>query len=500
MRDVIQYAARRHIDIVPELDMPGHMMAAIAQFPYLSGAGGTHGDKVTRAPMCPCNESTFTFAENVYKEIFSLFPSPYVHIGGDEVERSAWAAMPACKELMRRNDMKTLEEIQSYFIRRMDKFFRQHGKRLIGWDEILEGGMDSTAVIMYWRSWAPKAPLIAARHGNEVIMTPGNPLYFDQWPDKTTLFSVYHFEPVPAELSGREREKILGAQANVWTERIPSEKRADYMTMPRMTALAEAVWTHRPEDYLSYRRRLLSHYERWDRMRIHYRLPDLEGFTENNVFVDSAVLDVGKPLPEMVIHYTTDGSQPGMESPIFPGSVVIKSSMVIRLAAFSPGGNQGDVYTLHYEKESYRPPVDAGAAKPGLECIYVEGAFDNTAKMDAQPPQHTYITDEIKVPAGAAGRPFGLRYRGFISVPATGVYSFFLMSDDGSKLRIDGKTVVDNDGLHSPRESSGQIALQKGMHSLDLDFFEAGGGYTLRLQYSGPGGRPSDIPKDSFHH
>ncbi|HEY5405759.1 MAG TPA: beta-N-acetylhexosaminidase, partial [Ginsengibacter sp.] len=176
MKELIAYAATRHIDIIPELDMPGHMMAAIHAYPFLSCDGGSQWGPLFSTPICPCNESTFEFAENVYKEIFSMFPSEYVHLGADEVDRKEWAKSPACKVLMEKEGLKNVDELQSYFVKRMEKFFNANGKKIIGWDEILEGGVSKTAYVMYWRSWVPDAPVKAAKNGNYVIMTPGDPL------------------------------------------------------------------------------------------------------------------------------------------------------------------------------------------------------------------------------------------------------------------------------------------------------------------------------------
>src|SRR6202012_3130186 len=175
MKGIVAYAAARHIDIVPEIDMPGHMMAAINSYPFLTCNGENKFGELFSRPICPCNETTFEFAENVYSEIMEIFPSKYIHIGGDEVDRSDWAKSDACKALMQREGIKDLPALQSYFINRMEKFFNAHGRKLIGWDEIIEGGISPTAIVMYWRSWVPDAPVKAVKNGNKVIMTPGNP-------------------------------------------------------------------------------------------------------------------------------------------------------------------------------------------------------------------------------------------------------------------------------------------------------------------------------------
>jgi hexosaminidase len=495
MKDIIRYAAARHIEIIPELDMPGHMMAAIKIFPYLSCTGKAGHGQIFSEPLCPCKESTFQFAENVYKEIFALFPSKYVHIGGDEVDKSTWAKSPACKTLMQKEELNNVNQLQSYFIKRMEVFFHAHGKQLIGWDDILEGGIDSSAIIMYWRSWLPKAPVEAANNGNRVIMAPGNPLYFDAFPDKNSLYNVYHFNPYPDSLNVQARRKIIGIQACVWTERIPSEKRADYMTMPRMTAMAEVAWTDKPMDYASYLERLKNHYHRWDLMHIHYRLPDLSGFANNNVFIDSTELTVKKPLPNLSLHYTTDDSSPTQLSPLLPEHLKIDRSETIKLFAYTPEGNRSDTYTLEYNKEAYSPSVKMdGTISNGLRCLYYIGRFDSTANMMHSKPEHTYLVHAIKVPFGIKAPTFGLQFRGYIKVPETGIYSFYLTSDDGSVLHIDDKTVVNNDGLHSAIERSGEIALQKGAHLFFLDFIQEGGDYTLQLKYGRQGGLLQDIP------
>jgi len=495
MKDIIRYAAARHIEIIPELDMPGHMMAAIKIFPYLSCTGKAGHGQIFSEPLCPCKESTFQFAENVYKEIFALFPSKYVHIGGDEVDKSTWAKSPACKTFMQKEGLNNVNQLQSYFIKRMEVFFHAHGKQLIGWDDILEGGIDSSAIIMYWRSWLPKAPVEAVNNGNKVIMAPGNPLYFDAFPDKNSLYNVYHFYPYPDSLNEQTRRKIIGIQACVWTERIPSEKRADYMTMPRMTAMAEVAWTDKLMDYASYLERLKSHYHRWDLMHIHYRLPDLSGFADHNVFIDSMQLKVQKPLAALNIRYIMGDSIPTVQSRLFHEQLTIDQSEVIRLAAFSPQGNRGDIYTIHFTKGNYLPSVRGDRTfSNGLQCFYYIGRFDSTSNMIRLSPEHTYLVHSIQVPNDIKAPAFGLQFRGYLDVPATDIYRFDLTSDDGSVLKIDGETVVNNDGLHSATERSGEIALQKGEHFFSLDFIQGGGDYTLQLKYGRQGGLLQDIP------
>lgn len=498
MKGVVAYAASRHIDVIPEIDMPGHMMAAINSYPFLTCNGENKFGELFSKPICPCNENTFEFAENVFNEIMEIFPSKYIHIGGDEVDRSDWAKSDACKALMQKEGIKDLPALQSYFINRMEKFFNSKGRKMIGWDEIIEGGVTKTAIIMYWRGWVPDAPVKAAKNGNTVIMTPGEPLYFDSQPDQYSVFKVYHFNPIPKVLNKEEAKTIIGAQANIWTEMIPSEKRADYMYMPRMTALAEMLWTNDQSKYDSYLKRLVQQYNRMDALNINYRLPDLPGLLNEYVFTDEGKLSIAKPLPGLTIRYTTDGLPPTTASPALPAPLIINRSELVKVAAFTPAGTRGDIYSLNYTQQQMLGPVKIAPPKPGLACSYYKAYFKETALMQNAKVDSTFITDKIEVPSTVKAPSFGITYKGYIDVPADGIYSFYLTCDDGGVLRIGNNITVNNDGNHSAQERSGQIALKMGAHPFKLDFIEGGGGFKLLLKYSLNGSAPKEIPADWF--
>jgi hexosaminidase len=500
MKALVAYAAERHIDIIPEIDMPGHMMAAINAYPFLTCNGENKWGALFTKPICPCNESTFEFAENVFTEIMDIFPSKYIHIGGDEVDRSDWAKSDACKELMKREGIKDLPALQSYFINRMEKFFNSKGRKLIGWDEIIEGGISPTAMVMYWRGWVPDASLKAVKNGNKVIMTPGSPLYFDYQPDQNSIYNIYHFNPVPKGLTAEEAKLIIGAQANIWTEYIPSENRADYMFMPRMTALAELLWTNNVNDYNGYTTRLTDQFKRLDVLKVHYRLPDLPGMITQNVFTDQDTLSIVKPMPDMQIRYTTDGTLPSKNSQELTGKLIINKSERIRLAAFTSIGGKGDVYDLNYQQQSLSPAVEVDNTRSGLICSYYKAFFKETKFISQATADSTFISDVIAVPQSVKAPSFAIVFSGYINVPSDGVYSFYLTCDDGGVLKIADRETVNNDGLHSAIEKNGQIALKKGLQKFKLDFIEGGGGYTLKLKYSKDGSAPADVPSSWFRN
>jgi hexosaminidase len=255
IREVVAYAAERYVTIVPEIEMPGHSVAALAAYPELACTPGPFEVStvwgVSDDILCP-SEATFTFLENVLGEVIGLFPGPYVHIGGDEAPKARWKASPVAQEIIRREGLADENALQSWFTQRIERWLADHGRRLIGWDEILEGGIPPRATVMSWRG--VQGGIEAARAGHDVIMTPTSHMYFDYYQgDPATeplaiggflpLEKVYGFEPVPAEFGPDEAIHIIGAQGNLWTEYIASRSHAEYMAFPRAIALAEVVWS-----------------------------------------------------------------------------------------------------------------------------------------------------------------------------------------------------------------------------------------------------------------
>ncbi|HET7584994.1 MAG TPA: beta-N-acetylhexosaminidase [Gemmatimonadaceae bacterium] len=284
IRQVVAYAAERYVTVIPEIEMPGHARAALAAYPDLACTPGPF-TVATRWGVfddifCP-TEHTFDFLENVLTEVMALFPGTYIHVGGDEVPKRRWRESDAAQAVMRREGLANEAELQSYFMRRIEAFLTAHGRRLIGWDEILEGGLPPEATVMSWRGTA--GGIAAARAGHDVIMTPSDFLYFDHYQGDpateplaiggfTPLGKVYAFEPVPDSLTADQARHILGAQANVWTEYIATESQVEYMLFPRLLALAEVVWSPRASrDWESFEARLPSQLEALDRAWVRYR-------------------------------------------------------------------------------------------------------------------------------------------------------------------------------------------------------------------------------------
>ena len=350
IREIVDYATARHINIIPEIEFPGHSDEVFVAYPELSCAGKPY----TTGDFCIGNEKSFTFMEDVLSEVIELFPSEYIHIGGDEAGKGAWKTCPKCQGLMRRNGMNDVDELQSYMIHRAEEFLISKGRKLIGWDEILEGGLAPEATVMSWRG--EEGGIKSARMGHDVVMTPGGYMYFDfyQADPKTQPYAIggytpikraYSYNPVPVDsLTAEESKHILGVQANTWTEYIKDEKHLEYMMFPRALAVAEIGWTPQEDrSWEDFKPRMNANIPVLQRMGIHtFTLSDE---IETTMEVDTlrreikVMLDAEKYPAE--IRYTTDGSIPAASSRVYNGPIVVKDSADIKAAIFRDGQLQG---------------------------------------------------------------------------------------------------------------------------------------------------------------
>jgi hexosaminidase len=284
-RSIVRYAADHFITVIPEIEMPGHSVAALTAYPQYSCTGGPFEVMkiwgVSDDIFCAGNDSTFAFLGDILTEIMAVFPSTFIHIGGDEAPKVRWEQCPKCQARIKTEGLKNEVELQSYFTKRIERFLESNHRRLIGWDEILDGGLPPEAAVMSWRG--TEGGITAARQFHDVIMSPGSHCYFDHYQADpatepvafgglTTLEKVYSFEPVPAELNATEANHILGAQCNLWTEQITTPEHLQYMAYPRAQALAEVNWTAKKNrNWDDFTRRMKNQYPRLDLMKVNYR-------------------------------------------------------------------------------------------------------------------------------------------------------------------------------------------------------------------------------------
>ena len=403
IREVVAYAAARYVTIIPEIEMPGHALAALSAYPEL----GCDSTRIYTAAtkwgvfddvFCP-SDTTFTFLQNVLSEVMDIFPSKYIHIGGDECPKKAWEKSAFCQNLMRANGLKDEHELQSYFIRRIEKYVNSKGRRIIGWDEILEGGLAPDATVMSWRG--TEGGIAAARQQHNVIMTPGTHCYFDHYQANpatepvaiggfTSLEKVYAYNPTPDSLAENARY-ILGAQGNVWTEYMTTPDYVEYMAFPRACALSEVLWTNIGRNYEQFVQRLPAHFARLDRLNVNYakRLYDVKASL--SVINSTPSVSLTSAATSGNIHYTIDGTEPKLTSATYRMPITINKVTTIKASLFQNNKLASSVTTQKF---------------------YVHSALGMTYNF-ATPPKNTYdsgvngLTNGVRGTMGSYGEWVG---------------------------------------------------------------------------------------------
>lgn len=501
IKEIVKYAADRFITVVPELELPGHEMAAIAAYPNLSCKGEQGTPRVIWGVedivMCPGKEDMFTFLQDVIDEMVPLFPSEYFHIGGDECPKISWKNCPLCQKRIKEEGLKAdgkhsaEERLQSYVIQRMEKYLATKGKKIIGWDEILEGGLAPSATVMSWRG--EEGGIAAALMDHTVIMTPGgNGMYLDAYQGDskiepvtiggyTLLEKTYSYDPVPDTLVAMGKSNyILGVQGNTWSEYMYDEAKRDYMIFPRILAVAEIGWTNLDrKDYKDFERRIENAYVRLDGHAINYHIPQPEqpnGSCNFVAFTDKASLEFKTTRPIKMV-YTLDGSEPTPASTAYTAPIEITETTTLKIASVLPSGKMSPIRTIQVEKQSLAPAKEVAKTTPGLNMEVTDGMYLNVKELEAAPKETKKsvikdlkeIRSVVKTSESMRGvNQYAAVATGYVNIPEDGVY---FISSDLEEVWIDGKLLVNNGGevkRFSRHDSS--VALAKGLHEIKAVF------------------------------
>ncbi len=501
IKEVVKYAADRFVTVIPELELPGHEMAAIAGYPELSCKGEQSTPRiiwgVEDIVMCAGKEETFKFLEDVIDEIAPLFPSEYFHIGGDECPKISWKQCPLCQKRIKEEGLKgdkqhsAEERLQSYFVQRMEKYLAdKHGKKIIGWDEILEGGLAPSATVMSWRGEA--GGIAAANMDHDVIMTPGSGgMYLDQYQGDSkiepvtiggyaTIEKVYSYNPIPDTLVATGKaQHILGVQCNNWSEYMYNTDLMEYRMYPRALAVAEIGWSPLTrKDYKDFERRLDNALVRLDAHNINYYIPQPEqpnGSSNFVAFTDKASLAFKTTRPVKVV-YTIDGTEPTAESTVYSAPIEFTESGVLKIRSVLPSGKMSKTRTITVEKQALAPAKEVAKTTPGLEMQVTDGMFLESSKLaDVKEWKKLAIkdlrqlTNQVPAPESMRGvKQYAAVATGYVNIPEDGVY---YISSDNEEVWIDGKLLINNGGevkRFSRHDTS--VALAAGLHEIKVVF------------------------------
>ncbi len=501
IKDVVAYAKARYITVIPEIELPGHSSAALAAYPEL-GCKENYQYKVQttwgifKEVFCP-TEKTFQFLEDVLTETIALFPdSPYIHIGGDEVLKDHWKESAFVQELKQKLNLKDEHEVQSYFIQRMEKFINSKGKKIIGWDEILEGGLAPNATVMSWRGM--KGGIEAAKAKHDVIMTPADFVYFDYGQGDPAneplnigsyvpLEKVYSFDPVPAELTADEAKYIIGGQANIWTEYMKTPSHVEYMAFPRMLALSEVLWS-RPEDknFLDFGWRLAKHLPRLDKQQVNYRIPEPLGLRNTVVEEgDKVRVDLMSRVEGARIFYTLDGTTPDETSTVFdkPLEVGLKENERVDLKTIVvlPGGRKSSVYAATFLRRNYMQQVELTEKRPGVTYAFTAPGTETSPTLMSGETRTLGFQQFAK--AADLKKPFSVMYDGYFNAPSDGIYEFQIDSIWDAAFVIGGEKIIDDTGDATRKVRSSIVPLKAGLHKISLRYDHRGGDPAFRFRW-----------------
>jgi len=480
IKEVVRYAAERFIDVVPEIEMPGHALAALAAYPQYSCSGGPFRVRniwgIEANVYCAGKEKTFKFLEDIISEVVELFPFQYFHIGGDECLKDQWKICPDCQARIKQEGLKDEHELQSYFIRRIEKFLMAKNKKLIGWDEILEGGLAPEATVMSWRG--EKGAVESAKQGHNAVMSPTSHCYLDYYQGDRyaeplniggylPMEKVYSLVVTPKELNKDQQQHILGAQGNVWTEYMPSADFVEYMAFPRMIALAEVVWTAKENcSWDSFQRRLNNHHVRLDHLQVNYHIPLPEGPFKRMVFTDKIKIPFNTSRSNLKMVYTIDGSEPESHSKVYRRPLRFRKNSQIKIRTILPSGQLSKIRSIAVVKQKPLEPMNIQDVSPGLTYRLAKGYFLNVSQLQMVKDWQTGILPQLHFDFSRE-EPCALIAEGFIEVRTDDIYTF---SANISQLFVGDHLLIDTQGKSKRVSLPGMIALKAGKHKVKVIF------------------------------
>lgn len=503
IKEVVKYAQENFVNIIPEIEMPGHASAAIAAYPDLACFPTDFKVKETwgvfEDVFCAGKEETFQFMEDVLKEVMQLFPSTYIHIGGDECPKSKWKICEKCQARIKTLGLKDEHELQSYFIKRIEKILNAQGRQIFGWDEILEGGLAPNAAVMSWRG--EQGGIIAAKQKHLVIMTPEDYVYFDHNQGfslneplsvgrLTTTKEVYDYNPTPKDsLTFEEQKYIVGVQANLWSEYLTSPAKLNYMLYPRIFALSEIAWTNTSnKNYSNFALKSVPHHlKKLEKNKILYKVPSPFKAQDTAFIASKYILDVKPTITDGKMFYSIDGYNPDQTSNLYVDPVTVNipkgEYRIIKTVQISESGLKSSITKALIRNPEMMSALKIKPTKQGLKFDYYQAFFNQAYEIDFSKPTRSGIFRDlisVKKFKEKEIRYFGLKLAGYIYIPETANYTFSCIADDGAKIFIDDEQVVDNDGRHWINEAFGAAFLEKGYHKITISYFDAAGSAALQ--------------------
>ncbi len=493
VKEILRFAERKHINIVPEIEMPGHNLGATMSYPWLICSPNLKAgfEKETEFVFpnifCAGKETTVKFIEDVLDEVMALFPSKTIHVGGDEVDKYLWSRCDDCKARMAKEHLKTPAELESYLIKRVEKYLNSHGRHLIGWDEILQGGLAPNAYVMSWQGESGGIEAAKMKHG--VVMTPWDQCYFDHNNDELPISVVLGYDPAPASRGKNLAKYVMGAQASIWTEHLPNRASIEDRMFPRMLAMSQILWTTQKETENSFMKRLIAHFP-----SLYAKAPGMHLPTPTTTL---AIVKPGEPVafnypqvPGAGLRYSLDGSPPTLQSKVISGPIRLKPGQTVTVALI---GKHGALTESVQVTGAELKPASGAHPVPGLKYRVFQGAFTKLPNFSTLTASSEGVTPTVTL-VGGLKENYAIEYAGYLVISKAGRYRLSCSSDDGSAIWLAGIKIVDSDGLHGMMEKGAAVKLTPGLYPIKLGYFQATEGQNMQFRIEGPGVKKQIVP------
>lgn len=485
VREIVAYAAKRHITVVPEIEMPGHTYPSVFAYPNLRcNTSDALYTKQVESPganvYCAGKEEVFRFLDDVLTEVCELFPSKTIHIGGDEVTKTLWDACPDCQRRIQAEGLKDTAELQSYFIKRINTMLRAKGRNLLGWDEIMEGGLAPGATVMAWHSLREGAA--AAKLGHDVVMTPIDPCYFG-YGYEPNLERAFRWDPMPAGLSSDQAKHVLGVESCVWTEWLPTRAHVEYLEFPGLLGIAETAWSpQQSKNWSEFLVRKNAWLARLDALGVNYYT---QGPTAAApiAFLGTDTLATFTPAPGTETRYTTDGSDPDAHSKVYTGPISMKTAGVVRASSIINGRQHGPIAETRF----IQIPTAPEGLVPGLQWEHAAGRFSNVPERSEMTIDARGVASDLSLAPWEGQDWYAVHFKGWLRIPETGSYTITIGSDDGAMLWLAGVLALDNGGFHAYATGSATYRLPKGWVPFEIGFVQGNEAAKLTAEIEGPG-------------
>ncbi len=513
--ELVEYAQKRYVKIVPVVSFPGKSMAIIASYPELSCSGEQvkiPNGKLSglETPLCAGNDSVYAFLNRYIKELSELFPAEHFVLESTSFNIHSWKNCKKCQETIAENNLRNELGLKNYMMKRIENYFLSYGKSIVTFDDLMFSKLTPGAFFIVQSNDKLED---AIENNLKIISSPVPATLLSNYQDDAEyepkaypyllkMNELYNVNIIPEDIEDEDMNKIIGSQAYVYTDFIQDAEMFEYMTFPRLCAVAEKIWSAeeniKPKHFSN---KMFSHYNRLNRLDINYFVPAPKGLQGQVIYEEDVVVKLEPPMKGLDIRYTLDGTEPRLNSPVYKSPILISETTVLKARSFLPNGRSSHSRMASFTKKPPKMSIkELVNIYPGIKYQYYRGVFRNINDMFDSIPKISGVNENISIPKNVYLDNFGLVFEGLVFVKKAGIYTFHIASDDGSRVYVSDEMIIDNDGIHGANWVQGKIALNPGYHYIRVEYFDLNLNEALRVEYEGPGLVRQELTKKTLYY